>query len=111
MRDAIGTTLEYWPLTMVAGTTSETLDFTIDNPGGPTAKLAATFYENVKVWAKKVGDISFVNITDGEYDLSAIGSGPQDFQCYVIADSGIESFERDPVSLIVGSSSAAGWVV
>lgn len=111
MRDAIGTVLQFWPLTLVAGQVSETLDFTIDNPSGPTAKMFASHYTNLKVWAKKVGDVSYIDISTSPYDLSGVAAGPVDMQCYVEALSGVVSFERNPVSVVVGASLAAGWAI
>lgn len=110
MRDSIGTTLQYWPLTMVAGQNSETLNFTGDNPSGAGTSFVATRHDNLKIWAKKVGDIDFVDISNDPYDLSALAEGPIDMQLYVEALIDVESFERDPVSVILASSSAAGWV-
>jgi hypothetical protein len=101
--------LVYWPLTMVGGQTSEVLEFIIDNPSGPTARMSATKYDNLKTWARKVGDADYIDISASPYDLSVVAAGPANMEMFIEALSDIDSFERNPVSVVVGSSSAAGW--
>lgn len=108
--DGIGTVLQFWPLTLVAGQSSQVLAFTIDNPSGPTAHMSASHHANLKVWAKRVADMSYVDISVSPYNLSGVSAGPTNMLLYVEAVDDIIGFERDPVSVIVGSSSAAGWV-
>lgn len=101
--------LTYWPISgLVEGETSEVLDFTIENPSTP-AVLSANQDDRLIVWARKVGDVSYVDIATTPYDLSGFSAGPLDFQCYVEALTPIEGLERVPVTVSAGTSSPAGW--
>lgn len=108
IKDSNGDELTYWPISgLVEGENSEVLDFTLEIPD-VAATLTANADARLIVWAKKVGDASFVNISEDPYDLSSL-SGDVDFQAYVEALSPIEGLERVPVSVIAGTGSAAGW--
>lgn len=108
--DSNGDELTYWPISgLVEGDLSETLDFTIDVPTGG-GSIIPTVDSRVYVWAKKVGDASFTNISLTPYDLTGL-SGSVDFQCYVEALSPIEGLEMIPIAVTAGTSSAAGWVI
>jgi hypothetical protein len=107
--DADGNELVYWPISgLIEGEDSEVLEFTIPVPDYPTM-LTASLDDRGIVWARKVGDAGYVNISTTPYDLSAL-SGFQDFQCYVEALTPIVGLERVPFSVVAGTGSPAGWV-
>lgn len=110
IKDANGDELIYWPISgLIEGEDSETLDFTVEIPV-EASLLSATIDSRIIVWAKKVGDVSFVDISNSPYDLSLL-SGDVDFQVYIEALTPIDGLERIPVSVMAGTSSPAGWVV
>lgn len=108
--DSVDNVIEFWPIFLVDGENSEDLFFTIDNPSGPTAVLTATYNAETKVWAKQMSDMSYVEISSTPYDLSGVAAGPVDFVMHVECIS-VTSFDRVPLSVIVGSGSPAGWKV
>jgi hypothetical protein len=109
IKDTDGNELTYWPISgLVEGENSQTLQFIVENTG--TGKVSASVDSRLIVWARPVGNPIWVNIAVAPIPLSGYPIGDVDFECYVEALSPIVGLERVPVSVVAGSSSAAGWV-
>lgn len=108
IKDTDGMEITYWPISgLIAGDTSQHLTFTVEVPGS-NATLSCTEDDRLIVWAKKVGDASFVNLATSPYDLTGL-SGDVDFEMYIEALSPIEGLNRIPIIVSAGTSSDAGW--
>lgn len=102
--------LTYWPISgLIEGETSEVLTCKVTVPDG-VGFLSANQDSRVKIMARKVGDASYIDISDTPYDLTGL-SGTVSFEMYVEALSPIEGLERVAVAVIAGSGSNAGWSV
>lgn len=100
--------LTYWPISgLIEGESSEVLTCKVTVPDGISA-LSANQDDRVRIMARKVGDASYIDISDTPYDLSSL-SGVVSFQIYVEALSPIEGLERVAIAVIAGGGSSAGW--
>ena len=101
--------LSYWPISgLKAGEDSQELEFSFVIPAG-VVRLRASQNVNAEIWAKKVGDASFQNISEESYDLSLLPKVKTDFVAYVHALGDIEGLQREILGLGTGTSSPAGW--
>lgn len=119
IRDANGNELIYWPISgLIEGADSEVLYFELDVPSTPS-RLSATHDSRTNVWVKLLGGdadpppdppphFGYLNISIDPYDLAGL-DGVAEFNCIVEALTPITGLERVPLSIVVGTSSGAGW--
>lgn len=108
--DANGDELTYWAISgLIEGDNSDPLDYTVPSPSS-VAYLRATHDDRLKIWTKKIGDASFVDISTGTgYNMGPFAGTDVDFETYVEALDGITGLERVPVTIVAAVSYPAGW--
>ena len=108
-KDANGDPLDYWPISgLKAGEDSQEIEFSFVIPDG-VVRLRSSQNPNAEIWAKKVGDASFRNISEESYDLTPLPKVETFFVAYVHALGDIEGLQREILGLGTGTSSKAGW--
>ena len=108
IKDTTGSEVTYWPISnLIEGQITGVMEFVIDTPVAGVLKTSSD--GRLRVWARALGEPSYVNISVTGLNLSGYGAVETTFQMYAEALAPIEGFERVPLTVTAAVSSAAGW--